>query len=552
MGEALGHRVTILADERRYDLVAPAHARVGDLLSALGIAPANSPYAVATPGGRVLGMRDVLGEAVTDGVVLTVVRATTHEVVRGVVNLDPSAQGAGARSPEGQGGRYVPPSEETVARRELDQPTRRRSELDLDLLDGASPDHLPGQVPGQIAGQVPGQVPGHVPDAGAPTTHAQVSAPRVPPTSVARTAALGLPDPPTLLRSAGAGIAGCCAVVLGAGALRGHAVPNLWVASLTAALLLLAGLALALQVGPDTPARVSRLTAPLLGFGAGLALPVAASPGSGRVAFVAGCAVGTALAGTARISAGRRDGASRVAMTALALLGALGVVGILLGWPSYAVAALAAGLGPIAVRLLPGLGLEVPDEQLVDVERLSTTVWSAREVRAPRRRRVRVEEIATQFRHARDIVAAGTVWASAVAPLATAVLLATGGRGAVARWGAFALCLLLALAMGYQSRSVRDRLPRYALLTSATVLVLEAVVALRQVGGLDTLLVAIGVLVATGALVLAGSVALGRGWHSTRLSRLADALEGVAVVLSLPAAIVAADGIEAFRRMTSG
>ena len=535
MGEALGHRVTVLADERRYDLVAPAHARVGDLLSALGIAPANSPYAVATPGGRVLGMRDVLGEAVAEGAVLTVVRATTHEVVRGMVNLAPSAQGAGARSPEGQGGRYVPPSEATVARRELDQPTRRRSELGIDLPDGASPDRIPDRVPDQ-----------------GPTTRAEVRSPRVSPTSVARTAAPGLPDTPALLRFAGAGLAGCSAAALGVNALRDHVTPMPWVAALTAGLLLLGGLALALQAGTDTPARVARLTAPLLGFGAGLALPVAASPGAGRVAFVAGCAVGTALAGTARICAGRRDGAARVAMTALALLGSLGVVGILLGWPSYAVAALAAGLGPIAVRLLPGLGLEVPDEQLVDVERLSTTVWSAREVRVPRRRRVRVEEIATQFRHARDIVAAGTVWASAVVLLATAVLLSTAGRGAVARWGAFALCLLLALAMGYQSRSVRDRLPRYALLTSATVLVLEAVVALRQVGGLDTLVIAIAALVVTGVLVLAGSVALGRGWHSTRLSRLADALEGVAVVLSLPAAIVAADGIEAFRRMTSG
>ncbi|WP_406831427.1 hypothetical protein ABEG17_01195 [Pedococcus sp. KACC 23699] len=528
MGEALGHRVTVLADERRYDLVAPAHARVGDLLSALGIAPTNSPYAVSTPGGRVLGMRDILGETVTEGVVLTVVRATTHEVVRGVVNLDRSAQGAGARSPQGQGGRYVPPSEATVARRELDQPTRRRSELLTDLPEGASSDLAP--------------------DSAVPATRAERLALR---TTTAPTPA-GVPTSPAVLRFAGAGLAGCCAVVLGLGALRDHSGTALWTAVPTAALLLVTGLALALQPGTDTPARVSRLSAPLLGFGAGLALPVAASPSSGRVAFVAGCAVGTALAGTARLSAGRRDGPARVAMTALALLGALGVAGILLGWPSFAVAAVAAGCAPIAVRLLPGLGLEVPDEQLVDVERLSTTVWSVREVRTQRRRRVRLEEIATQFRHARDIVAAGTVWAAAVAPLATSVVLLTPGRSGVARWGALALCVLLALAMGYQSRSLRDRLPRYALLTSATVLVLEAVVALREVSGTGTVLVVIAALVVTGIVVVAGSVALGQGWHSTRLSRLADALEGVAVVLSLPAAIVAADGIEAFRRMTAG
>ena len=48
------------------------------------------------------------------------------------------------------------------------------------------------------------------------------------------------------------------------------------------------------------------------------------------------------------------------------------------------------------------------------------------------------------------------------------------------------------------------------------------------------------------------SIVLGRGWQSVVASRLADALEGLAVVLALPAAAVAADVIETLRRVTSG
>ena len=49
-----------------------------------------------------------------------------------------------------------------------------------------------------------------------------------------------------------------------------------------------------------------------------------------------------------------------------------------------------------------------------------------------------------------------------------------------------------------------------------------------------------------------GAVALTGGYHSTRLSRLADRVESAAVVLVLPLAVVAAGGIEALRRLTSG
>jgi hypothetical protein len=356
----------------------------------------------------------------------------------------------------------------------------------------------------------------------------------------------------TLLRWSGAGLAAVAVAVLGTGAFRDHSTPDLVLAAVTAGALFLAGVALATDAAESTAARLSRLVAPVFGFGAGLALPVAQSPSSGRIAVIAACTLATTLAGVARITGGPMDRASRAALTTLAGLGALGVAGIVLGWPAFAVAAVAAGLVPAATPLLPSMGFEVPDEQLVDVERLSTTIWTAREQRRRRFRRLRPTEIDGVFLAARETVAAGTVWACLVAPVALAVLVATPGRSAWSAWGTVGLCATVTLALGFQSRTVRDRLPRFALLTAAASSALLGTYAAGQRLGAGAGFGVVAFAVALGVVAIVSAMALARGWHSTRLSRLADMLQGLAVVLSLPAAAMAADGFEAMRRMTSG
>ncbi|GAB3447966.1 hypothetical protein GCM10027517_32450 [Phycicoccus ginsengisoli] len=514
-GEEFAHRVSLLADDRRYDLVAPASAQVGDLLAALGIAPRNSPYAVATPAGRVIALHEVLGDAVPEGALLTVIRATTHEVTRDVRNLDPSSVSAGARSPEGQGGRYVPPSEATIARTQLSEVTRRRGDLPVEV----------GGVGGSTA----------------------ATAAAAPESSAGATSWL---RPAVLARWAAAGVAGAAALVLGLGAFAGRAHAGTTWSAVCAVLLLVPGLALALDASEE--GRLSRLVAPVFGFAAGLALPVPDSPGAGRVAVVAGCVLATALAGVSRVVGGPSDRASRAAMTAFAAAGGLSVVGILLGWPSFAVAAVLAGLVPTVVRLLPSLGFELPDEQLVDVDRLATTIWTARVQQVRRFRRLRPREVDGAFHEARQAVAAGTVWSCLVVTVALTVLVATPGRSALAAWGAVGLCAAVTLALGYQSRAVRDRLPRTAMLAAAGVAALLGTYAAgaRLGDAWGFALLALATLL--GLVAVGSAVALSRGWHSTRLSRLADLLESFAVVLSLPLSVVAADGIEAFRRLTSG
>ena len=85
-------QLTLVADERRYDLVVPVGTRVTEVLAVLGISSSAAPSSVATAAGHVYGPQDRIGEDLPTGAVLTVVRTTTHRLHRGVVSLDRSGQ----------------------------------------------------------------------------------------------------------------------------------------------------------------------------------------------------------------------------------------------------------------------------------------------------------------------------------------------------------------------------------------------------------------------------------------------------------------------------
>ncbi|HET7661750.1 MAG TPA: hypothetical protein VFK66_15275 [Oryzihumus sp.] len=488
--DAAAQRVTVVAGGRHHDLVAPSQARVGDVLHALGIAADDQRYAVATPLGRVFGPYDLLAEVAAEATVLTVVDSSGAEGPRGLVDLD--------RSPGASGGRV----------RAID----------------------PAPAPAV--------------ESGAPGAHPSLNG-SSDPASPSSTAALALAAAP-------AGLALVALAVLGTGTFGQHHTDLPWLWGCSAALFLITAMALALRTGNDRASVGARLVAPVLGLAAGMSLPALDAAGAGRVALIAGCTVGAVVAGVARVSSGEREGAARVALVVLALLGVVNVLGVLLEWPGFAVAAVVAGLAPMVVRMLPSLSLDVPDEQLVDTERLSTTIWSVREPTRRRRRRIRVPELQHRFREARDVVAAGTLWGAALAPVALAVLLATPGRTSVSRWGAVALCVLTVMGLGYQSRAVRDRLPRFALLGAAAVVLAEGLYAVGQGAGPAAAAAVLAVVLVVAVACLAAAMALTRGWTSPRLSRLADALEGLAVVCALPAALVAGDVLEILRRTTSG
>ena len=204
------------------------------------------------------------------------------------------------------------------------------------------------------------------------------------------------------------------------------------------------------------------------------------------------------------------------------------------------------------MRLLPTTSLTVDANQLVDTERLSTTIWSVRERGLGRRKRVTRGDMRERFDAAREIVAIGTAYLSLTTAVGGWLLVSSAPGDAVTRWGPVALLVVAALACGYQSRSVRDRLPRYSMLARCASLLLAAAYALLATGwsGATAMLFLVATAVAWVSVLSASAIV--RGYRSTRMSRFADALETMTVALSLPLGIVAAGGVEAIRRMTSG
>jgi peptidoglycan/LPS O-acetylase OafA/YrhL len=527
-----GLQISLSAGGRRYDLAVPVGAQVTEVLSVLGIASRANPHAVATPSGRILGPLDIFDESVPTGSILSVVPVTTHAVTRDILNLDRGRSAGGARSsaPAGSGGRHREPAEPVPARADVDESTRRR---------GAAPTSEVSETTTPRSGLVT------VTDARrTPRTRTRAAPPSMATQLIWLAAALGAVVSLVAAWSLARSSATAPTTVLGQ--------PTAWMPTVAAALLAAGAIGLAALSSRRSHRFAAAATAPALGLAAGLTLPWPSSPGRASVAVVAGCAVGVlALA----ITRTRVDADSPGDRTVLATIGGLGLlvgIGTVLDWPGHSTAAVVTGLGPLLMRLLPSTSLVVDANQLVDTDRLSTTIWSVRERSAGRRKRVTDSDVRARFDAAREIVAIGTAYLSLTVAVTGWLAVTTPAPDTTSRWGTLAVVVVAALACGYQSRTVRDRLPRYSTLGACAALLLAGAHALLTSGwdGGPVLLF----LVATGIawISVVSATALGQGYRSTRMSRFADTLEGLTVALSVPLGVVAAGGVEALRRMTSG
>ncbi|KRE43493.1 hypothetical protein [Knoellia sp. Soil729] len=543
-----GLQISLTAGGRRYDLVVPVGAQVTEVLSVLGIASRANPHAIATPSGRILGPHDTFDESVPTGSILSVVPVTTHAVTRDILNLDRGrgAGGARASTPSGSGGRHRDEAPAAV-HPEVDESTRRRGEgAPTDASDVTAPrSSLGGRGTGPGAGQgmasrsrAPGSVPPlrRTTPAALPSTSAQLlwlAAAFGAVTSLV--AAWGLAS--QVERDAPSSVFG---------------LDPAWLPTAAAALLAAGAIGLAALSSNRSHRFAAAASAPALGLGAGLTLPLPDSPGRGSVAVVAGCAVAVLALAITRTRVDVDSPGDRTVMTAIGGLGLLVGLGTVLDWPGPAVAALVAGLGPLLMRLLPTTSLTVDLNQLVDTERLSTTIWSVRERGATRRKRLARADVRARFEAAREIVAIGTAYLSLATAVGGWVLVTSAGTDRVTRWGSVAALVVAALACSYQSRSVRDRLPRYSMLAASAALLLAAAVALLGTGwdGAAFVVFVVGSIIAWTSVASAAAIA--RGYRSTRMSRFADAIETMTVALCLPLGIVAAGGVEALRRVTSG
>ena len=348
------------------------------------------------------------------------------------------------------------------------------------------------------------------------------------------------------------------------GASSGGAAPSLAPLDrlLVAATLALVALALAVPRPGPAGGTWPTVVAVLAGAGAGAIGVDPTLPAAGRLVVVAGLA-GATTAAAARWALTRRvrdDAADLAAVLLVVLAGAAAVCGgvLLLGLPSAVAAAALLGAVPLALRALPSLCVDVPDEQLLDVSQVSRT---APAVRAPRPQPlgpVNGRMVHRSLQGAERRRTAGTVVLALVAPVAGPVLLATG-PGGLPGWGALVACLLVAVVLGLAPRTARGTVVRWAPRGAAVLLLvgigLVAAVGQGPAGVADggpagtTAVTVVAVLLAL--LVAAVSLPIGRGWRSVGWSRAADALEGLATVLALPVALAGAGLIELLRQATS-
>ncbi|WP_210503399.1 hypothetical protein [Nocardioides xinjiangensis] len=317
-------------------------------------------------------------------------------------------------------------------------------------------------------------------------------------------------------------------------------------------LLLACALGGALPIGRHTRQRAAAAPA----FGAAAAFAALHEPGVHLLPAILGAAGISAavVAGIGRALA--VDDGAEVATVWIA--GGLTVFGCcalptLLGWDDRIAWTLLVLMSMMAARFAPALAVDVPDEALLDLDRLAVTAWSARDGgRRARRGRVVVAADAMERLVRR---ASRTVTGAAAAVLVTVViaspLLLTSATIDLDRIGARCLVLFAGCALLLAARSYRHAAAR-ALLRLAGLGALVAL-AVHLVAGpgaahLDTFgYLAVGL----GLVAVAAAVATGRGWRSVWWSRRAEVAESLCGSLAFAAAVVAAGVFRRLWEMTS-
>ena len=220
----------------------------------------------------------------------------------------------------------------------------------------------------------------------------------------------------------------------------------------------------------------------------------------------------------------------------------------LLGWDARVAWTLLVFLSMMAARFAPSLAIDVPDEALLDLDRLAVTAWSARDSqRSGRRGRIVVGADAMErLVHRASRIVTGASVAILVTVVVASPLLLHSATIDLDRIGArclvfFAGCSLLLAARSYRHAAARALL-RLAGLGALTALAVHLVVG----PGAPLLDSFFYVVVALGVIALAAAVATGRGWRSVWWSRRAEVAESLCGSFAFAAAVVAA-GV--FRRL---
>lgn len=273
-----------------------------------------------------------------------------------------------------------------------------------------------------------------------------------------------------------------------------------------------------------------------------------------RLPLVAGVTAAAAAVGAAlaRAVAGRAEPQLRVVVIAGSLVFAVTGSVTMLGWPprvAWSVLLVGALLG---ARFVPSLAVDVPDQYLVDFERLAVTAWSARD-RGPRRRVrsiVPIRAVAdVADRGGRMVGAAATTILVVAAVCAPALIwtatLPVDRIGARLEVGLVGAGLLLA-GRSYRHPAARSLL-RLAGLACWLSLAAYAAPRLSDAQLFTVSLTATGL----GLVVVVVAMATGRGWRSAWWARRAEVAEALCGSAALASVLVASGVFRQVWEMTS-
>lgn len=290
-------------------------------------------------------------------------------------------------------------------------------------------------------------------------------------------------------------------------------------------------------------------------FAAAAAFAALYAPGVHLLPAILGAAgiAAAVIAGMGRAMADEADEVSTVWIVSGLTVFACCAVSALLGWDARVSWTLLVFLSMMAARFAPSLAIDVPDEALLDLDRLAVTAWSARDTKKNGRRgRIVVAGDAMErLVHRASRIVTGAAVAIFVVVTVSSPLLLHAADIDLDRIGArclvfFAGCSLLLAARSYRLARARALL-RLAGLSALTSLAVHLVTG----AGAPHVDIFFYVVVALGVIALAAAVATGRGWRSVWWSRRAEVAESMCGSFAFAAAVVAAGTFRRLWEMTS-
>ncbi len=320
--------------------------------------------------------------------------------------------------------------------------------------------------------------------------------------------------------------------------------------SATVAVLLAAALLGVLPIGRYAAHRAHSAPA----FAAAAAFTVVWDPDPARLPMVAGLTglAGAVAAAVARAADDQVDEGLRAWMAAGSVVFLTSGAAALLGFGPTVVWSGLLVLCVLAARLVPGFAVDVPDQLLVDLERLAVTAWSARDLPRGRRRRAVASRDAVAVvaaRGARLVTAAGV--AIAVVAIVSSGMLLSSATFDLDQIGARCQVFFAGAALLLAGRSYRHAGARAALRTAGLGGWILLAGVMLSASAPDRTATVAGMAIGLAVLLVVVAVAAGRGWRSAWWARRAEVAEAFSGAVTLAALFVATGFCRTIWELTS-